>query len=219
MFGQLRSVSWIAFSLSLEEKKKFRRDFSLAVTAEAFSVLIPLLRTEQVNRTNILDYSPYCYSGIWSVNRTSPKYVLCSRLKKSFESGEQFLLFWALLIPNFRCLIHVECCVDLWCYNSIITLITRIFALSQLLAQWFECFKIIFWEFVDLYIVMNYLKLERIRREGERKERKKKKWWQTKKICKSRMRSRGRNCQWRSNLLKVVSCDIKIRHQAYKQMF
>ena len=150
-----------------------------------------------MNRTNILDYSLYCYSRIWSVNRTSPKYVLCSRLKKSFESGEQFLPFWLALfnhlkIANFEKLWFItlddtliECCVDLWCYNSIITLITGIFVLSQLLAQWFECFKIIFWEFVDLYIVMNYLKVERIRRERE----KKKKWWQTKKICKSRMRS------------------------------
>ena len=50
------------------------------------------------------------------------------------------------------------------------TLITGMFALSQLLAQWFECFKIIFWEFVDLYIVMNYLKLERIRREKKKEE-------------------------------------------------
>ena len=81
--------------------KKLRRDFSLAVTVEAFSVLIPLLRTQHVNRTNILDYSLYCYSRIWSVNRTSPKYVLCSRLKKSFESGEQFLLFFGIANSKF----------------------------------------------------------------------------------------------------------------------
>lgn len=36
--------------------------------------------------------------------------------------------------------------------------------------QWFERFKIIFWEFVDLYMVMNYLKLERIRREKKKEE-------------------------------------------------
>ena len=180
-----------------------------------------------MNRTNILDYSLYCYSRIWSVNRTSPKYVLCSRLKKSFESGEQFLPFWLALfnhlkIANFEKLWFItlddtliECCVDLWCYNSIITLITGIFVLSQLLAQWFECFKIIFWEFVDLYIVMNYLKVERIRREREKKRRNDDK---QKRSVRAACGPCGRNCQWRSNLLKVVSCDIKKRDQAYKQM-
>lgn len=109
----------------------------------------------------------------WNMVGQSNEPKICTLLpaKKIIWVRWAVFLFWALLIPNFHCLIHVECCVDLWCYNSIITLITGIFALSQLLAQWFECFKIIFCEFVDLYIVMNYLKLERIRREREREKK------------------------------------------------